>query len=250
MAMGTSFDEVMARIERKLDQHGMTEREASLKAVGKPDMIRDMKRRRGLPTSERLARLAYLLGTTSDWLLHGGMEGPILDRSKLNLDGTVKTEVPGVGTTASDVRSTWAAPEPHRPVPLVGTAFGGEWDAGIEMTELRTSEVLDYLGRPPELQTDPDSYALEIVGESMAPRFEPGERAFVSPLSPVRIGDDVVVQLRAKGPAQSDRVKLALIKRLTRRSPTFLELRQFNPDRTFQVPVEQVAAVHRVRGRF
>ena len=250
MAWETSFEEVMARIERKLDQHGMTEREASLKAVGKPDMIRDMKRRRGLPTSERLARLAHLLGTTSDWLLHGGMEGPILDRSRLNPDGTLKSEDPGAGTRASDIRGAWAAPEPHRPVPLIGTAFGGEWDADIEMSELRLSEVLDYLGRPPELQTDPDSYALEIVGESMAPRFEPGERAFVSPLSPVRIGDDVVVQLRAKGPAQSDRVKLALIKRLTRRSPTFLELRQFNPDRTFQVPVEQVAAVHRVRGRF
>ena len=247
---GAGFDEVMARIERKLDQHGMTEREASLKAVGKPDMIRDMKRRRGLPTSERLARLAYLLGTTSDWLIHGGMEGPILDRSRLNPDGTLKSEDPGAGTRASDIRGAWAAPEPHRPVPLIGTAFGGEWDADIEMSELRLSEVLDYLGRPPELQTDPDSYALEIVGESMAPRFEPGERAFVSPLSPVRIGDDVVVQLRASGPAQSDRVKLALIKRLTRRSPTFLELRQFNPDRTFQVPVEQVAAVHRVRGRF
>jgi SOS-response transcriptional repressor LexA len=250
MAWETSFDEVMARIERKLDQHGMTEREASLKAVGKPDMIRDMKRRRGLPTSERLARLAYLLGTTSDWLIHGGMEGPILDRSRLNPDGTLKSEDPGAGTRASDIRGAWAAPEPHRPVPLIGTAFAGEWDADIEMSELHLTDVLDYLGRPPELQTDPDSYALEIVGESMAPRFEPGERAFVSPLSPVRIGDDVVVQLRASGPAQSDRVKLALIKRLTRRSPTFLELRQFNPDRTFQVPVEQVAAVHRVRGRF
>ncbi len=250
MAWETSFDEVMARIERKLDQHGMTEREASLKAVGKPDMIRDMKRRRGLPTSERLARLAYLLGTTSDWLIHGGMEGPILDRSRLNPDGTLKSEDPGAGTRASDIRGAWAAPEPHRPVPLIGTAFAGEWDADLEMSELHLTDVLDYLGRPPELQTDPDSYALEIVGESMAPRFEPGERAFVSPLSPVRIGDDVVVQLRAKGPAQSDRVKLALIKRLTRRSPTFLELRQFNPDRTFQVPVEQVAAVHRVRGRF
>jgi phage repressor protein C with HTH and peptisase S24 domain len=178
------------------------------------------------------------------------MEGPILDRSRLNPDGTLKSEDPGAGTRASDIRGAWAAPEPHRPVPLIGTAFAGEWDADIEMSELHLTDVLDYLGRPPELQTDPDSYALEIVGESMAPRFEPGERAFVSPLSPVRIGDDVVVQLRAKGPAQSDRVKLALIKRLTRRSPTFLELRQFNPDRTFQVPVEQVAAVHRVRGRF
>lgn len=249
MAGETVFDEVMGRIERKLDQHGMTDREASLKAVGKPDMIRDMKRRRGLPTSERLARLANLLGTTTDWLLHGGLEGPILDRRALNPDGTVKAEVPDAGTTASDVRAPWASPEPHKPVPLVRSAFGGEWEAEIEMTELRLSEVLDYLGRPPELQMDPDSYAVEIVGESMAPRFEPGERAFVSPLSPVRIGDDVVVQIKSDDPPANG-VTMALIKRLTKRTPAFLELRQFSPDRTFRVPVERVTAVHRVRGRW
>src|ERR1044071_2303953 len=149
----SGFDEVMARIERKLDQHGMTDREASLKAVGKPDLIRDMKRRRGLPTSERLARLARLLGTTSDWLLHGGLEGPILDRAMLNPDGTMKSER-DPALPASDVHSAWSGPTPHKPVPLIGSAFGGEWEAGIEMTELRFSEVLDYLARPPFLHMD------------------------------------------------------------------------------------------------
>ena len=248
--MEAGFDDVMARIERKLDQHGMTEREASLKAVGKPDLIRDMKRRRGLPTSERLDRLARLLGTTTDWLLHGGMEGPILDRAMLNPDGTVRSEAARAGAIASDIRSTWAGAEPHKPVPLIGSAFGGEWETEIEMTELRFSEVLDYLARPPILQMDPDSYALEIVGESMAPRFEPGERAFVSPLSPVRIGDDVVVQLANADHQSAADVRIALIKRLTKRSPECLELRQFNPDRTFLLPVERVSTVHRVRVRY
>jgi phage repressor protein C with HTH and peptisase S24 domain len=244
---GTGFDEVIARIERKLDQHGMTDREASLKAVGKPDLIRDMKRRRGLPTSERLARLAKLLGTTSDWLIHGGLEGPILDRAMLNPDGTIKSER-DPASPASDVHSAWSGPAPHKPVPLIGSAFGGEWETGIEMTELRFSEVLDHIPRPPFLQMDADSYALEIVGDSIAPRFEPGERAFVSPLSPVRIGDDVIVQLKNDQPQAG--AALALIKRLTKRTPAFVELRQFNPDRTFEVPVERVSAIHRVRARY
>jgi phage repressor protein C with HTH and peptisase S24 domain len=244
-----SFDEVMARIERKLDQHGMTDREASLKAVGKPDLIRDMKRRRGLPTSERLARLAKLLGTTSDWLLHGGLEGPILDRAMLNPDGTMKSERDPT-VTASDASSTWTGPTPHKPVPLIGSAFGGEWEAGIELTELRFSEVLDYIARPPFLQMDAESYALEIVGDSIVPRFEPGERAFVSPLSPVRIGDDVVVQLKSTGDPPTTGTYSALIKRLTKRSPDFVELRQFNPDLTFQVPMERVSAIHRVKARY
>ena len=246
---GAGFDEVMARIERKLDQHGMTDREASLKAVGKPDLIRDMKRRRGLPTSERLSRLANLLGTTSDWLLHGGLEGPILDRAMLNPDGTIKPER-DPAPTASDVYSAWADPGPYKPVPLIGSAFGGEWEAEIEMTELRFSEVLDYLARPPFLQMDAESYALEIVGDSIAPRFEPGERALVSPLSPVRIGDDVVVHLKGPDGQPAPENRIALIKRLTKRSPAFLELRQFNPDLAFRVPVDRVSAIHRVRARY
>lgn len=241
-----AFDEVMARIERKLDQHGMTEREASLKAVGKPDLIRDMKRRRGLPTSERLARLANLLGTSADWIMYGGPEGPIVDHR-------VQSEVRGTGMGARDVEAAWISPEPSKPVPLVGTAFGGEWTDGIEMTELHLAEVLDYLGRPPSLSGDREAYAVEIVGESMAPRFEPGERAYVSPRSPVRIGDDVIVQLADGGTAEGSdlagRVTMVLIKRLVRRTPKLVELRQFNPDRTFTVPVERVAAIHRVKGR-
>jgi phage repressor protein C with HTH and peptisase S24 domain len=175
----------------------------------------------------------------------------------------VQTEVRGTGMSAQDVQAAWRGPEHTKPVPLVGSAFGGEWSDGVEMIELHLSEVLDYLGRPPSIATDPTAYAVEIIGESMAPRYEPGERVFVSPRSPVRIGDDVIVQLRA-GPADAadedgppsrdanqtaDRVTMVLIKRLVKRGPTFIELRQFNPDTTFRVEMERVAAVHRVRGR-
>jgi len=243
--MADRFEQVMARISDKLEQHGLSERDASIQATGKPDLIRDMRRRRGLPTSDRLDRLARLLGTSSDWLLNGGTEHfPPTDK--------VRSEIRGTGMAARDVEAAWVGPGPHKPVPLVGSAFGGEWSDGIEMTELHLAEVLDYLGRPPSLQTDRDAYAVEIVGDSMAPRFEPGERAFVSPRSPVRIGDDVIVQLAESGGEGSDmagRVTMVLIKRLVRRTPAFLELRQFNPDRTFTVPVDRVAAVHRVRGR-
>jgi phage repressor protein C with HTH and peptisase S24 domain len=171
----------------------------------------------------------------------------------------VQTEVRGTGMSARDVQAAWHGPEHTKPVPLVGSAFGGEWSDGVEMIELHLSEVLDYLGRPPSIATDPEAYAVEIIGESMAPRYEPGERVFVSPRSPVRVGDDVIVQLRA-GPVgegggrnedsqTSDRVTMVLIKRLVKRGPTFIELRQFNPDTSFRVEMERVAAVHRVRGR-
>jgi phage repressor protein C with HTH and peptisase S24 domain len=165
-------------------------------------------------------------------------------------EAVVKSEVRGTGMSAQDVHAAWRGPEHVKPVPLLGSAFGGEWEEGIEMIELHLSEALDYLGRPPSLSTDPDAYAVEIIGDSMSPRFEPGERAFVSPRAPVRIGDDVIVQLKGNGEDQlADRVAMVLIKRLAKRGPAFLELRQFNPDRTFRIEMDRVAAVHRVKGR-
>jgi SOS-response transcriptional repressor LexA len=167
----------------------------------------------------------------------------------------VRTEVKGTGMTTAEALNAWALPGNTRPVPLVGSAFGGEWNdlEDVEMIELRMAEVLDYLARPQSLAEDPEAYAVEIVGDSMAPRFEPGERAFVSPKAAVRPGDDVIVQLRAEGdPEESDiagQVVEVLIKRLVRRTARFVELRQFNPDRTFQVPIERVRRIHRVRGR-
>jgi phage repressor protein C with HTH and peptisase S24 domain len=170
----------------------------------------------------------------------------------------VKTEVRGTGLTPAQIRDALSAPGNVKPVPLLGTALGGGWgDAEIEMTELRLGEILDRVSRPQSLLGDDAAYALEIVGDSMAPRFEPGERVFVSPKANVRPGDDVIVQLvdpRAELDL-ADAVTEVLIKRFVRRTAAFVELRQFNPDQTFQVPLNRIAkqggrlAIHRVMGR-
>jgi phage repressor protein C with HTH and peptisase S24 domain len=171
----------------------------------------------------------------------------------------IKTEVRGTGMTAAEVRDAWAMRGNVEPVPLVGTALGGAFGdlEGVEMTELRLHEILDYLARPQGLADDRDAYAVEIVGDSMAPRFEPGERVFVSPKATVRPGDDVIIQLtdpNGRGD-HADAITEVLIKRLVRRTASYVELRQFNPDTTFEVPITRIAtqggklAMHRVRGR-
>jgi hypothetical protein len=134
-----------------------------------------------------------------------------------------------------------------RDLPLLGTALGGHVpdlegldDDSADLIELDLGEVIDHLERPAAIASDRDAYALTILGDSMAPRFEPGERILVSPRAPVGIGDDVVVQLRGRE-GEDERVKLVLVKRLVRRSPSFVELRQFNPEVTFRVPVARLA---------
>jgi len=166
----------------------------------------------------------------------------------------VRTEVRGTGMSQADVKQAWALPS-AQPVPLLGTAFGSDIEemAGVETTELMLSEVLDYLARPPSLATDSTAYAVTTIGDSMAPRFEPGETVFVSPKAPVNVGDDVLVQLHNGDDGEDSqvagRVTTVLLKRLVRRTSKFVELRQFNPDKTFQVPVGRVRHLHRVRGR-
>ena len=169
-----------------------------------------------------------------------------------------RSEVAPTGLTEQEAIAGLGDPLARlKAVPLVGTAMGGSFDLDehVELTELVMGEVLDHIARPAHLATDARAYAVTIVGDSMAPRFEPGERAFASPRQGAGIGDDVIVQLRAaiKGDLQDEdhanRITMVLIKRLVKRSARELTLRQFNPDTTFTVPIERVAAIHKVVGR-
>jgi hypothetical protein len=198
-------------------------------------------RRHGNPKNETLEKLLDAVGIS--WAQFDAGRAP------------VRTEVAGAGVVgAMDVHRAFYGEAPLPDLPVLGTALGGELAPGddvdphIEMTELHLGEVLEYLTRPASLAGDKDAYALTIVGDSMAPRFEPGERAAVSPRYPVAIGDDVIVQLRGLE-GEDERIKMVLIKRLVRRTATYVELRQFNPDITFRIEASRVAALHKVTGR-
>jgi phage repressor protein C with HTH and peptisase S24 domain len=199
-------------------------------------------RAHGNPTSKTLDRLLGAIGVD-----------PAEFRART---GSVQTNVRGTGMSPTEVRQAWAIPEPAKRVPLLGTAFGSDLEEieGVETTELMLSEVLDYVARPPSLANDAEAYAVTTIGDSMFPRFEPGEIAFVSPKATVNIGDDVLVQLRGAADEGEDnqlagRISTVLLKRLVRRTSTHLELRQFNPDKTFLVPLKRVRRMHRVKGR-
>jgi hypothetical protein len=146
----------------------------------------------------------------------------------------------------------WAwTPARLPPLPLLASALAGDWGGAgsrIELTELRPGETLDRLARPESLAGDPGAYAVTIVGDSMWPRFRPGRRVAVSPRSPVAIGDDVLVRLRPESNAGEAAGSMALIKELVKRTGASVELRQFNPDFTFQVESTEVDAIHKIVG--
>ncbi|HEX6660623.1 MAG TPA: S24 family peptidase [Sphingomicrobium sp.] len=216
--------------------HGLSPNAWAVKAGVNRTVWADM-RRHGNPSRRTLERLLAAAGSS------------LAEFEALRL-GPEPRRPEGSGAGGRIAETGWAwtsAPLPS--LPLRASSLAGEWGepgSRIELTEVRPGEPIERLARPASLASDPDAYAITIVGDSMWPRFRPGTRVAVSPRSPVRIGDDVVVRLRpAEGQASIERM---LLKQLVRRSATGFELRQFNPDLTFAIDSEDVDAILRVAG--
>ena len=103
-------------------------------------------------------------------------------------------------------------------VPLIGLAQAGTGgyfdDAGFP-----AGKGWDEIAFP--AVNDEHAYALEISGSSMEPAYRDGTIVLVSPTSPVRRGDRVVVKTRNGE---------VMAKELKRRTSKTIELRSLNPD--------------------
>lgn len=185
---------------------------------------------------------------------------PILDKLREQYPGfhgwltfgntSVRSEVSAFGERPYEEKF---GNSPLAAIPLVGSAIGVKSfdpERDIELTELAAAEVLDYIARPASLARDSEAYALTVIGDSMSPKYDPGSRIIVSPKATVFINDYVVVQLKIPDTEDQykERVTSVLIKRLVRRSATFVELQQFNPDVIFRVEQSRIAAIHKVVG--
>lgn len=168
-------------------------------------------------------------------------------------NGQVRSEVSGFGDRPFEEKYG-SADLPM--IPVIGSALGMtsfDPERDIELTEIDTAEVQGRVRRPVSVADDEQAYALTVIGDSMSPKYDPGARIIVSPKATVSINDYVVVQLRSDedvqmAPTMPDPVALVLIKRLVRRSASYIELRQFNPDVTFRVEAARVAKIHKVLG--
>jgi phage repressor protein C with HTH and peptisase S24 domain len=67
--MASPIDTLIDRIARRLTALDITERDASIKATGKPDALRYVRVRRAMPSADRLEAIAKALETAPEWLL-------------------------------------------------------------------------------------------------------------------------------------------------------------------------------------
>jgi hypothetical protein len=136
-------------------------------------------------------------------------------------------------------------------LPIYGTAIGTvkEIDGhAIEQTALNTGDIAAYAKRPVILNGNSSAYGLWITGSSMEPRFMEGETILIDPNGRLRNGDDVVVYLRPTSADDDDgqTARAVMVKRLVRRTSTWIELEQFSPAKVFRVDMVEVTRVDRV----
>jgi phage repressor protein C with HTH and peptisase S24 domain len=201
-----THSQIWSAIDTLAARHDMTASGLARKAGLDPTTFNRSKRqaqdgRPRWPSTESLAKILQATGATLD-------------------------EFMGLLTSRKDVAQR---------VPLIGMAQAGDGgffdDAGFPAGEGWDEIVFPNVA-------DENAYALEISGDSMLPAYRDGDVVIVSPNSPVRRGDRVVVKTRDGE---------VLAKELKRRTAKTIELRSLNPehpDRAFDAnEVQWVARI-------
>lgn len=166
-----------------------------------------------------------------------------IDESALRIGGSVKpvdksTVMIEAETTSGLLFDTGARSHLSWPKDL---KILGHAKAGVEGFFLDQGEVHGMAHRPPALSSVKDAFAVYVHDDSMVPKFEPGEVAWIHPYRPPAPGDYVIVEL-ADGQA--------FIKRLVRRTASHVICMQFEPRREIKYEVKKVRRLYFVVGSY
>ena len=125
----------------------------------------------------------------------------------------------------------------NKMLPVLGEAIGGD-----DGRFIFNGQILDYVACPPSLANVPNAYAVYVDGESMSPRYRPGEMVYVHPIRPPRRGDDVIVQIHP--PSDDGSPPWGYIKEFVGWQGNKLVLHQHNPDKRIEFDRDEVVSVH------
>lgn len=214
------YDIVAAR----LAELEISENAASLAASGNRnrDVVRKLKTTNRLPSAANAEGLARVLG----WQVSDLIKAAETGREPAMIGGSA---------VSAPIKNFDPSGLPAD-VPVLGTAAGSVVGAFV------IDGPIDWVKRPPALANAKNLYALYVAGESMVPRFSPGDLIFVSPDRPANSGDVVVIQTRTheSAPIQS------WIKILIQRREGEVVAQQINPSAEIRFRADQVVGVHRV----
>lgn len=195
-----------------------------------------------MPDASHLLRMSQMLGVSVEELTGG-------ETSTANVLAELPQPPPDIAAprrqtkTRTSEATVVSAPPIHpivlpQDVPVYGTAVGG-----VDSEFSFNGTVIDYVRRPPGLAHVEGAFAIYVTGDSMEPRYEPGELVYVNPSRPAAPGDDVLIEMAAP---ESGEPAPCYIKRLVRRHASRVECRQFNPPRDLEYPTAAISQIHRI----
>lgn len=169
---------------------------------------------KNMPSSENMVRVAEFLKIDPIALARG--EASYLDDDDLS-DAEIITDFAPMQAGPMDVE-------------LLGVGYGGD-DGDFEFNGSRN----EFVRRPPGIAHLKNVFALYVLSDSMAPRYEPGEVIYCSNREPVP-GEYVVIEMF---PETEGKAGKAFIKRLKQRTGKEIIVEQFNPPKT--IPFDRYA---------
>ncbi|CAH1665534.1 MULTISPECIES: helix-turn-helix domain-containing protein [unclassified Chelatococcus] len=125
-----------------------------------------------------------------------------------------------------------------RTIPVLGHAAGGAPGRGF----IIMGDIIERVPCPPWLESVDGAYALYVDGESMVPRYFPGERVYIHPHKPPSPNDFVVAQVKRPGDFEPH----GYIKQYKGWDRGMLILHQFNPDEDLEFDGDEVVALHKI----
>lgn len=246
-------DQLYLRIKQRLAELGMSEREASMKVSGTADLIRNIKRGKSESLrGPRLVKLATILGVSAVWLQTGehdhipseevaaGLPSrEVREHSSTSSLQNYKGEIPGA---VPEVDARAGAGSGRVGDHEVVTLQRGETYVGHRVISdwVFPSAFLRH-----ELHVQPGGImVLEVVGDSMSPTLETGDRVIVDTSHSRPSPDGIYVIEEGDGP---------MVKRLqlVRRSePAEVRIISDNSHHeTYTLRLDDIRIIGRVSGR-
>lgn len=240
------------RIKQRIEQLGTTARAVSIKVTGKGEFLRPILNEGAQPRADNLAKLAGALGVSVHWLLTGEHEHISSEEVASSIGGAAYREALGASSLENYLGKVPGA------VPEVDAKAGaGNGNVGEhEVVTLRRGEsfvghrVVSEWVFPPtflrhELRMQPgEILVLEVIGDSMSPTLESGDRVVVDTTYSRPTPDGIYVIEEGDGPMVK---RLQLVRRT---DPPEIRIISDNKNHeSYTLRLEDIRIVGRVSGR-
>jgi phage repressor protein C with HTH and peptisase S24 domain len=202
-------EDIYSRIDQRLKALGLTGRKVSMKVSGTPDLIRNIKNgKTKSPRGESLVKLANLLQVSPTWLETGEPDHVSSEDVAAALsESDFKESVRSKALLHFKGERPGAAPEVDAKAGA-GNGNVGEYEAvfaGDGESYASHRVISEWVFPPPfirhELRAQPNSImVIEVIGDSMSPTLESGDRLIVDTAYSRPVPDGIYVIDEGDGP--------------------------------------------------